>query len=88
MRETIKVPETIERDVVVKLECDRCGKDILLIEETFRQLSEGVRFSLDFGFGSVHDLETWSFDICDSCAEWLRDEMTHNPVVTGRTYLS
>jgi hypothetical protein len=61
----------------VEIRCDRCGKDIAHVTGSFGAThAEGCNFFLSFSFGSRHDSGHWQFDVCDGCAEWLREELT------------
>jgi len=79
MRETRreKVPMTTE--VTTSVKCDRCGKEMLVGEHH----KAGTSFSLGFGYGSRFDLDEWSIDCCDDCAEWLRGEFKTAEVESG-----
>lgn len=58
----------MERDVVVDVICDRCGNSCLKGDDHVSQ-AELATFSADWGYFSNHDLEQWSADLCESCAE-------------------
>lgn len=50
--------------------CNKCGKTHELHGEEHQrewQAEEFQGFSCSFGYGSKYDMETWSFDLCESC---------------------
>lgn len=68
------VTETIEKEIVVKIECDLCGH---------RQKAENAEFDEGFpentfmvqswtaGFGSRFDMSTFEVSLCDACMSLL-----------------
>lgn len=47
-----------------KITCNGCGKVAKHIDCT-----DITPIDVEFGYGSEHDGETWSFDLCDVCVE-------------------
>lgn len=64
--------ETREVKVIKSLVCDRCEKEIELVEKTMLQHGyAGVTLEINAGYGSTHDFvcseNNWNFDVCDAC---------------------
>ena len=66
---------TIEKDIPDKVICDFCDK---IMEVNECDSFEGTSFELKVGYGSIHDTEHWSFDICDACAEKIHLKTLRN----------
>lgn len=71
MREykTISVSKLVES----KVTCNRCGM-VYDDENSIHGYEEWQwdsihAFSVDFGYGSHHDMEKWKFDLCETCIE-------------------
>lgn len=47
-----------------KITCNGCGK---VAKHT--DCTDITPVDVEFGYGSDHDGETWSFDLCDTCIE-------------------
>ena len=47
-----------------KITCNGCGKVAKHVDCT-----DITPIDIEFGYGSEHDGETWSFDLCDKCIE-------------------
>lgn len=61
--------------------CNCCGKQI----ETPMGYNdtEITDIKLSFGYGSRHDLEMWSFEVCDDCLEKWVSSFKHPVVKLG-----
>lgn len=60
---------------LIKVTCNRCKKETNI--EYSLLAWAGARFKGTFGFGSIrHDMETWEFDLCEDCADWLNSQLT------------
>lgn len=70
--------ETREITTVKSLSCDRCEKNIELVQEGFyRNGYQGISMDITVAYGSCHDFAAqendWNFDICDECCtEFLK----------------
>jgi hypothetical protein len=49
-----------------KITCNCCGK-----VAKHPDCTDITPIDIEFGYGSEHDGETWSFDLCDVCVEEL-----------------
>lgn len=79
MRTKERRERTAVYEETTSIKCDRCGKEM-----TFDKYhGEGASFEMSFGYGSRFDLDTWRFDTCDDCAEWLRSEFKTAEVEHG-----
>lgn len=72
MRTYKRQTETKEVSVLDFMACDRCEKEIKLINKDVWGLSrESVNMKISAGYGSKHDFVSqendWEFDICDDC---------------------
>lgn len=65
MREIVTHTETIQKEEVVSLTCDCCGK--VVDGEHAEYASDIETWTHSFGYGSVNDNSTWTLDVCDSC---------------------
>jgi hypothetical protein len=54
----------VEQEVLEQTTCDRCGK-FKLEEDWFTK--DIMSFSYSFGYGSTHDQDEISFDLCEDC---------------------
>ena len=59
----------VERVEATAIVCNRCGMSFDCGEEFENNLIHN--FNIGFGYGSKHDLERWSFDLCETCIEKL-----------------
>ena len=71
MREHKAIPS--QQLVESKVVCNKCG--MTYDEETSEfgyeewQWDTIHAFKVEFGYGSGHDMERWSFDLCEDCLE-------------------
>ena len=68
-----------ETDKLVKTTCDKCENEIPSVTGHVRE------FELTFGVGQSDPeggyIEGWQVeDLCDTCAKWLKEILTHNGV--------
>jgi len=61
MKKTKKV--IIEKEEIIAKVCDKCGIEV----DEFSLDNEIVSFSHTFGYGTQHDGDCISFDICAKC---------------------
>lgn len=61
MKEYKEIEEIIE--VEIRRTCNKCGK---YVEEDLDTITP---LCFTFEYGSNHDFEQWSFDLCDECLE-------------------
>mgnify|MGYP007130874733 CR=1 FL=1 len=78
MKITETVTETKEEIVVIKVVCNKCGKEINVIDNMFSE-DEMYDFSVQFGFYSKKDGEVWNFDLCEDCLVELANTFKHKP---------
>lgn len=64
MRTTKTVKKTESHKVITKITCNACGKSA-----KHPDCTDITPVDIDFSYGSIHDGQTWSFDLCDPCAE-------------------
>jgi len=73
MRKYKTVTKTVEQkeQVLVTEVCDSCGKEFPLDPDGF---DNGIKtLSVDFGYGSNHDMETWTWQVCTDCLKkWFK----------------
>lgn len=60
---------TLYDKVLTKAVCNRCGKEVTNKKESPWEVNEIHNITIDFGYGSKFDLQTWNFDLCDECLE-------------------
>jgi len=70
-----KIIET--KQILTKATCDFCKKEFK-INKDLNSAEELTSFYIKFGYGSKYDMETWYFDICDKCAEELKNKYKPN----------
>jgi hypothetical protein len=76
MREIITHSETIEKEEVVALTCDCCGK---VSDDENIWASDIETWKHEFGYGSKFDTSKWSFELCDNCIEKWTNTFVHSP---------
>ena len=64
MKKIIEIEKVIKEEEIVKISCDFCTK-----ESTTPLSSDITSFSIEPGYGSKFDSESFDFDICDKCLE-------------------
>ena len=78
MKVTKSVTKEIAETEVVETVCNFCCKRNT---DEFDDISS---FTIQFGYGSKHDGDTWQLDICDKCADKLHKQLELKPVTTNR----
>ena len=63
----------------IEVQCNSCGKTIKGQDKIAWSDITGVRVS--FGFGSVYDMETWEFDLCDHCLADITSKFKIPPTI-------
>lgn len=61
----------VNKEFSDKILCDFCGRKFKCFMDV---CFEGAHFVLTFGYPSKFDDERWEFDICDECAEKLKEK--------------
>jgi hypothetical protein len=56
----------VEQEVLVDILCDSCGKSCKGERPLSRNFHR-MNLSVKWGYGSKHDLEEWSAQICEAC---------------------
>lgn len=83
MREHKVVPT--QKLVESKVVCNKCGLTYDNENSEFGyeewQWATIYPFKTEFGYGSSHDLENWSFDLCEKCIEEIASTFKINPKV-------
>ncbi|ASV67533.1 MULTISPECIES: hypothetical protein [Cytobacillus] len=78
------IKETIEKEVVEKTICNKCGDTINHTGTEFdrnEQEEEFASFSITFGYGNKRDGNTYSFDLCDICFQKMVDGLKIAPTI-------
>ncbi|RLC46742.1 MAG: hypothetical protein DRH57_05500 [Candidatus Cloacimonadota bacterium] len=71
MREIITHTETIQKEKIVAITCNCCGKTVE--GDHVEYASDIETWEHDFGYGSRFDMDRVSMDICDDCyANWIK----------------
>lgn len=69
-----KREKTVSVTVLLDAVCDKCGNDITVNAHTAYQRNiAGGKVEVTFAYGSQHDMDTWEAELCDDCAEKLKD---------------
>ena len=75
----INAPKRVESKVV----CNKCGAtyDDEKSEYGYEtwQWDTIHYFKINFGYGEIHDLESWSFDLCEKCIEEITSTFKIKP---------
>jgi hypothetical protein len=74
MRTTKKVITSVENDVVEKIICNKCGKDL---NYSFHECYSGSHVWIVSGYGSRHDGTDMDFDLCCDCVDELLRSLLH-----------
>lgn len=69
----------VYKKAVKKVCCNFCGHEIN--KNQFGYMDEHISVKKKWGYGSIHDGETHSFDICMTCYERLVKAMKISPNV-------
>ena len=74
-----------EKYTLSEIICNRCGR----IEKTatdensnMYMLNHFEKLSINFGYDTSHDMETWNFDLCENCIEEIVKEFRIPPRVS------
>ncbi|MBI2449654.1 hypothetical protein HYV49_05150 [Candidatus Pacearchaeota archaeon] len=78
MKSYKKITETTEKNVVDKIYCNRCKKDMGNFEHEY----EGGNVEVDPVYGSKRDGELYTLDLCDNCINWFFEQLTLVPKIT------
>ena len=76
MRETSTYTETIQKEEVISITCDCCGKTT---DDDNLWASDIETWKHEFGYGSRFDMTRVSMDICDDCYKKWTDTFVHPP---------
>lgn len=74
--------KVVDSEVVVKVTCNKCGKVAVVnerdsLDESFFEVCQA------WGYGSNHDGEVHSWDLCESCYDTLVQTFV-SPIATKR----
>lgn len=78
--------QTIIKEVVGSITCNKCGRTERVIgEKADRSYISNLFHSFDalFDYGSSHDEEKWSFDLCEDCLLDFVKSFKHAPNVSN-----
>lgn len=66
---TIMYPKQFESRIV----CNKCGHEMDLDKEEYEEFMTDTihEFKVSYGYGSEHDLQSYSFDLCENCLDEL-----------------
>lgn len=64
IREEKMMPQKVITDVI----CDCCGKSCVNLNNDMKLL-EFMKLEATWGFGSNHDTEEWTAQLCEKCVE-------------------
>ena len=81
MKETTTFSETIQKEEVISITCNRCGRS---------EDGEHVSYASDietwqhhFGYGSSMDTDQIEFELCDNCYKEIIKDFKHKPTIVG-----
>ena len=77
MREIITHTETIEKEELIAVTCNCCGK----VSDENVWASDIEIWEHEFGYGSQYDMDKVSMDICDDCYKKWIDSFVHPPKI-------
>lgn len=77
MKEITTSKETIEKEVVISLTCNRCGK--MDDSEHVAYASEIETWTHSFGYGSNQDGTVMEFELCDECVHEIINAFKFSP---------
>lgn len=69
--------QTVQRDVVTSIICNKCGKEFPQYEGCFSDEIE--HFKVEFGWGSFLDMNVFIFDLCDNCFNEFKNTFKIEP---------
>ncbi len=75
-KEVVKVERTVIQKIV---KCNKCGNESKGIDNDGLYDSKFQSISCRFGYGSEYDMESWKFDLCESCLVELIKTFKHVP---------
>jgi len=63
------IKKTVQQNKIKSVVCNRCGKEFNLDDDDGSSFNGNLvhEFKIQFHYGSKHDMEKWSFDLCDNC---------------------
>lgn len=61
------------------IHCYKCGKSDVVTDEDCWTKEQYQHFSVSFGYGSKHDLESWSWTLCEDCLVDIIRTFKHVP---------
>lgn len=70
MREYREVTYQETKRVPTSITCNKCGKSDELEYGDYQditKLNNYHNFSVEFGYGSLFDMEKWDFELCEKC---------------------
>lgn len=84
MKHHESVAATVTNLELVSITCNKCGKTTELSKDEQKKLVQEnlfQTFSLNFGYASKFDEETWEFEICEDCLEQFVNTFAIKPDV-------
>ena len=61
----------VEKVEATSIVCNRCGMSFDCDDDFENNLIHN--FDIEFGYGSEHDFEEWTFDLCEACIDELAE---------------
>lgn len=78
MKEVKKIIEEKVKFKTISITCNKCwNKETWKMAELW--MNWYSEFNVMFGYGSKHDWDTWSFDLCDDCLENIIKNFKYKP---------
>lgn len=71
MRNIINRIETVSVKSIDSITCNSCGKEFIAEGNNPCWANTIHSFDIDFGYGSKHDMDTWTWDLCEDCIEQI-----------------
>ena len=67
----------VEKERTTSIVCNKCGMSFDCKDDFATNLIHN--FNIKFGYGSEHDFEEWSFDLCEKCIDELTNSFKIKP---------
>lgn len=69
MRNIINRTETVKVSICESITCNCCGKEFQAKDNNPCWANTIHSFNISFGYGSRHDMDIWTWDLCEDCIE-------------------